>query len=207
MRKLEGRLPEVRIEVVTTTFVASGRPEGIHDLGRFLESLNNPSVARHIELIDPAIRPLYRAQAHVELDASLLVRRDEIVFANFDGPYFTRGTVLPPRVDVPVLLMAPPFQIQGSIDLQPGVEPTQALRVVISGFFVVRNALVFDADGNQLGEGEQIVVNGAAVQMTAATRRRIEAVAPAHATQPVTAARIEEEPEALEIEESETRAA
>jgi hypothetical protein len=207
MRKLEGRLPEVRIEVVTTTFVASGQPEGIHDLGRFLESLNNPSVSRHIELMSPAIRPLYRAQAHVELDAPLLVRREEVVFANFDGPYFTRGTVRPPEVEVPVLLMAPPFQIQGSINLQPGVEPTQALRTVVSGFFVVRNALVFDADGNQLGEGEQIVVNGAAVQMTAATRRRIEAIAPVHAAQPAQAAQIEEEPEPLEIEESETRAA
>jgi hypothetical protein len=75
MAKLDGRLPEVRIEVVTTTFVASGQPDGIHDLGRFLENLNNPVASRHIELRSPAIRPLYRAQTHVSLDAPLLVRR------------------------------------------------------------------------------------------------------------------------------------
>jgi hypothetical protein len=179
MRKLEGRLPEVRIEVVTTTFVASGQPEGVHDLGRFLENLNNPAVSRHIELRDPAIRPLYRAQAHVSLDAPLLVRRDEIVFANFDGPYFTRGAVKPAEIDVPALLMAPPFQIQGVIAVQPGADPTQALRSVVQGFFLVRRAHVYDADGNALGEGDQIIVNGATVQMTSATRRHIEAIAPA----------------------------
>lgn len=178
MRKLEGRLPEVRIEIVTATFVASGQPEGIHDLGRFMENLNNPAIARHIELRNPAIRPLYRAQAHVELDSALLVRRDEIIFANFDGPYFTRGAVKPAEVDVPALLMAPPFQIQGTVALPPGADPTQGLRSLVQGFFAVRSARVFDADGNPLGEGDQIIVNGAAVQMTAATRRHIETIAP-----------------------------
>jgi hypothetical protein len=204
MRKLEGRLPEVRIEVVTTTFVASGQPEGIHDLGRFLENLNNPALSRHIELRSPAVRPLYRAQAHMELDAPLLVRRDEIIFANFDGPYFTRGVVMPPQVDVPVLLMAPPFQIQGMVALPPAAEPTQAVRNVIGGFFTVRNARVFDADGNQLGEGEQIVVNGAAVQMTCATRRHIESVVP---TPQPRAAEAEPEQQEPEMDERERRAA
>jgi len=179
MKRLEGRLPEARIEIVTTTFVASGRPEGVHDLGRLIENLNNPAISRHIELRSPAVRPLYRAQAHVELDAPLLVRREEIVFANFEGPYFSRGTVLPPRTDVPLLLMAPPFQISGVVGLAPAAEPTQAVRGLIGGFFIVRFARVFDADGNALGEGDQIVVNGAAVQMTCATRRHIEAAAPA----------------------------
>ncbi|HYM15796.1 MAG TPA: hypothetical protein VEZ14_09565 [Dehalococcoidia bacterium] len=202
--KLEGRLPEVRIEIVTTTFVASGQPEGIHDLGRFLENLNNAAISRQIELKAPAIRPLYRAQAHIELDAPLLIRREEIVFANFDGPYFTRGTVQPTRVDVPVLLMSPPFQIQGMVALAPGVEATQALRNAIASFFVVRNALVFDAEGNQLGEGEQIIVNGGAVQMSCATRRHIEAVAPVAHTQSQTIAR---QPDAQEVEERARRAA
>jgi hypothetical protein len=206
MRKLEGRLPEVRIEVVTTTFVASGQPEGVHDLGRFLENLNNPAVSRHIELRDPAIRPLYRAQTHVSLDAPLLVRRDEIVFANFDGPYFTRGAVKPAEIDVPALLMAPPFQIQGVIAVQPGADPTQALRSVVQGFFLVRRAHVYDADGNALGEGDQIIVNGATVQMTSATRRHIEAIAPA--TLPVQQRLDIDEPEiAGEPAEREERAA
>ena len=42
MRKIESHLLDARIEVVTTTFVASGRPAGIHDLDRFIESLNDP---------------------------------------------------------------------------------------------------------------------------------------------------------------------
>jgi hypothetical protein len=177
MRKIEGRMSEVRIEVVTTSFVASGRPEGVHDLGRCLENLNNPAISRHIELHEPAIRPLYRAQAAIDLDAPLLVRRDEIVFANFEGPYFTHGSVMPSRVDTPVLLMAPPFQILGSMPVAPGADATQAARLAIQGFFVIRNARVFDAEGNDLGQGDQIIVNGAAVQMTSATRRHI-AVAP-----------------------------
>jgi hypothetical protein len=184
MAKLEGRLPEVHIEVVTTTFVASGQPEGIHDLGRFLENLNNPVVSRHIELRNPAIRPLYRAQTHVGLDAPLLVRRDEIVFANFDGPYFTHGVVRGAESETPALLMAPPFQIQGMVALAPGADPTQALRSLLHGFFLVKGARVFDADGNPLGEGEQIVVNGFAVQMTSATRLHIEAVASTPPAQP-----------------------
>jgi hypothetical protein len=187
MAKLEGRLPEVRIEVVTTTFVASGQPEGIHDLGRFLENLNNPAVSRHIELRNPTIRPLYRAQTHVSLDAPLLVRRDEIVFANFDGPYFTHSVVRTPEAQAPALLMAPPFQIQGTVALAPGADPTQALRSLMHGFFLVKSARVFDADGNALGEGEQVVVNGLAVQMTSSTRRHIEAITP----KPATAAPIE----------------
>jgi hypothetical protein len=35
---------------------------------------------------------------------------------------------------------------------------------------------VFDADGNELGEGEQIVVNGGRVQMMSATALHITAV-------------------------------
>ena len=181
MAKLDGRLPEVRIEVVTTTFVAAGQPEGIHDLGRFLENLNNPVASRHIELRAPAIRPLYRAQTHVSLDAPLLVRREEIVFANFDGPYFTHGVVRKPDADVPALLMAPPFQIQGIVGIDAGADATQAIRSLMHGFFMVRGAHVFDADGNPLGEGEQIVVNGFAVQMASATQRHIEAIAAAPA--------------------------
>ncbi len=173
MPKLGGRLPSVRVEVVTSTFVASGVPEGIHDLGRFLENMNNTGMSRQIELREAAIRPLYRAQAQVQLDAPLIVRRDEIIFSNFEGPHFTRGSVRPSHADVPVLLMAPPFQIQGVVGLAPEAQPAAAMRAITQGFFVVRNALVFDADGNALGEGEQIIVNGAAVQMSSATDRRI----------------------------------
>ncbi len=205
MAKLEGRLPEVRIEVVTTTFVASGQPEGIHDLGRFLENLNNPVVSRHIELRSPTIRPLYRAQTHVGLDAPLLVRRDEIVFANFDGPYFTHGVVRAAEAEAPALLMAPPFQIQGTVAVAAGADPTQALRSAMHGFFLVKAARVFDADGNPLGEGEQIVVNGFAVQMTSATRCHIEAIAPKPAAQPRLGA--DDAQAALEPEERVERAA
>ncbi|MDP9237885.1 MAG: hypothetical protein M3P30_10920 [Chloroflexota bacterium] len=181
MRQLGGRLPDVRIEVVTTTFVASGRPEGVHDLGRFLEGLNNPAMSRYIELHDAAIRPLYRAQAAIDLDAPMLVRRDEIVFANFEGPYFMHGAVRPAQIDAPALLMAPPFQIAGTIAIAPGADATAALRSAVHGFLVVQKARVFDAEGNDLGQGDQIIVNGAAVQMTSSTRRHI-AVAPAKAT-------------------------
>ena len=204
MAKLDGRLPEVRIEVVTTTFVASGQPEGIHDLGRFLENLNNPVASRHIELKSPAIRPLYRAQTHVSLDAPLLVRREEIVFANFDGPYFTHGVVRKPNADVPALLMAPPFQIHGVIGIDAGADATQAMRALMHGFFMVRNARVFDADGNPLGEGDQIVVNGFAVQMASATKRHIEAIAATPAPAPRAEA---EDVEMAELPEREERAA
>ena len=205
MAKLDGRLPEVHIEVVTTTFVASGQPDGIHDLGRFLENLNNPMASRHIELRSPAIRPLYRAQTHVSLDAPLLVRREEIVFANFDGPYFTHGVVRKPDTDVPALLMAPPFQIQGTVGIDAGADATQAMRALMHGFFMVRNARVFDADGNALGEGDQIVVNGFAVQMASATQRHIEAIAASQAT--ASRADAEEIDAAAMTEQREERAA
>ncbi len=200
MRKIESRLLVVRVEVVTTTFVASGQPEGIHDLDRFIENLNNPQVSRHIELIDPAVRPLYRGSDQLQLNASLLIRRDEIVFANFEGPIFARGAARTPQVDAPVLLLAPPFQIQGTASFAPGSDPTQALRALIDSFFVVRRASVYDADGNALGEGEQIIVNGAAVQMTAATRQHIAAVAKSPLLRAVGV-------EDAEAEESATRAA
>jgi hypothetical protein len=170
------RLPavtDVRIEAVTTTFVAAGTPDGIHDLGRFMENLNNPSIGSHIELSEPALRPLYRAGGQLWLDAPLLVKREDIIFANFEGPHLTRGAIKPPTTDVRCLLMAPPFQISGTVQLTPGADATQALRALCNGFFVVRHATVFDADGSELGEGELIVVNGAAVQMTSATAAHI----------------------------------
>ena len=173
MKKIDNQLHDVRIEVVTTTFVASGEPAGIHDLDRFIEALNNPQVSHQIELMSPAVRPLYRASDQLHLDASLLIRRDEIVFANFEGPSMAADPHAT-QIDAPVLLLAPPFQIQGLVSLAPGTDATQALRSIVGGFFVVRKASVFDADGNALGEGEQIIVNGAAVQMTAATRQHIE---------------------------------
>jgi hypothetical protein len=179
MKKIETRQHPVRIEVVTTTFVASGQPAGIHDLDRFIEALNNPQVSHQIELIEPAVRPLYRASDQLHLDASLLIRRDEIVFANFEGPHNAEHAAIT-HVDAPCLLLAPPFQIQGLVSLAPGTDPTQALRAMVGGFFAVRKASVFDADGNALGEGEQIIVNGAAVQMTAATRQHIAIPTAAH---------------------------
>jgi hypothetical protein len=163
----------VRVEVVTSMFVAAGRPEGIHDLGRLLENLNNPMVSREIDLHEPEIRPLYRAGERLQLDAGLLIRREDIIFANFEGPYFMRGMSQIRQVDAPVLLLAPPFQIQGTIAVSAGVDPKQALRSLVRGFFVVRNARVFDADGAPLGEGEQIVVNADAVQMASATALHI----------------------------------
>ena len=173
MRKIEPRSSEVRAEIVTTTFVASGRPEGIHDLGRLLETLNNPAIGAQIELRLPAVRPLYRATASLELEAPLLVRRGDIIFVNFEGPQFSRGTPQADVVDVPVLLMAPPFQIQGVFSVRRGVDFTQALRFASERFFVIRSTRVFDADGAPLGEGDRIVINGNAVQMMSATRRHI----------------------------------
>jgi len=203
MRLPEDRQSEVRIELVTAAFVASGTPVGVNDLGRFLENLNNPSIAHQIELRDPAVRPLYNATLHVDLDAPLLVRREDIVFATFDGPYFARGVVKPPCVPVPVLLMAPPFQISGSLELASNIDVTQALRTAMPPFFAVKFARVFDSEGVALGEGEHIIVNGAAVQMRSATRRVIEAAgAPAASVK-------RREVEAVQAEESErsTRAA
>lgn len=203
MRLPEDRQSEVRIELVTAAFVASGSPVGIHDLGRFLENLNNPSVAHHIELREPSVRPLYHATLHVDLDAPLLVRREDIVFATFDGPFFARGVVKPPSVQAPVLLMAPPFQISGSLELPTTADATQALRTAMPPFFAVRFARVFDAEGVQLGEGDHIIVNGAAVQMRSATRRVIEAAAA-----PAAHARARDvEPEPVPEQQRTTRAA
>ncbi len=177
MKKIETRLNDVRIEVVTTTFVASGQPDGIAGLDRFIEALNNPQISQQIELNDPAVRPLYRASEELHLGASLLIRRDEIVFANFEGSSLDAASS---KIDTPVLLLAPPFQIQGIVSLVPGTDPTQALRAIVGGFFVVRKASVYDADGNALGEGEQIIVNGAAVQMASATRQHIDIATAPH---------------------------
>jgi hypothetical protein len=173
MPRIEPRMSEARMEAVTTTFVASGEPKGVRDLGRLLENLNNPASTRQIELNDPAVRPLYRATEVLRLGAPLLIRRDEMIFATFDGPFFSHGAVRTPQADTPVLLLAPPFQVQGIVALTPGIERTQALRSLSQSFFVVRKARVFDAEGEMLGEGEQIVVNGAMVQMACATDRRI----------------------------------
>ena len=204
MRKLD-QASEVRVEVVTTTFVASGRPEGVHDLGRFLENLNNPAISRQIELNSAAVRPLYRASAQLPLDAPMLVRRDEIIFATFEGPHFTRGAVRPDQVDVPILLLAPPFQIQGKLAVAAGANNTEILRARMQGFVAVSDAQVYDADGNILGEGEQIIVNGAAVQMTCATALHIPAaVSRPTAVQRHAAGRFVEEPA---VEEQAARAA
>jgi hypothetical protein len=173
MQSNGARSHDIRVEVVTSTFVAAGRPERVRDLGRFLENLNNPAISKHIHLEDATVRPLYRAAAPLALDATLLVRRDEIVFANFEGPYVERDVVQTSTVMRPCLLMAPPFQVQGDVAFAPNTDPTQALRALTTGFFVVRGARVFDADGVLLGQGEQIVINGAAVQMAAPTRRHI----------------------------------
>ena len=174
MRPVE-KVREVRAELVTTAFVAAGVPAGVHDLGRFLEMLNNPAISQYIELQSPTVRPLYHATLHVDLDAPLLVKREDIIFATFDGPGHASGGAMEPKKHAPALLMAPPFQISGSVEVAPGADPTQALRAGMPPFFVVKFARVLDADGVALGDGEQIVVNAAAVQMRSATRRHIEA--------------------------------
>ena len=77
MQSNGARSHDIRVEVVTSTFVAAGRPERVRDLGRFLENLNNPAISKHIHLEDATVRPLYRAALPLALDATLLVRRDE----------------------------------------------------------------------------------------------------------------------------------
>jgi hypothetical protein len=166
---------EVRVELVTATFVAAGRPVGVHDLARLLENLNNPSIAQYIELEHASVRPLYRAGVQAHLDAPLAVKRDDVVFANFEGPHYTRGTVPPAQDDAPALLLAPPFQIQGTVSVAPKSEASAAVRGLTQRFFLVRGAEVFDAEGSALGRGDQIVVNGRIVQMACATSQRIRA--------------------------------
>lgn len=171
-------LDAIRLEIVTTTFVASGSPAGIHELGRLMEMLNNPALSGQFELQSPVVRPLYRAGAQLELGAPLLVRREDIIFANFEGPQMTRGFSDRGTVQTPALLMAPPFQVQGLVRVMDGADATQALRALAARFFVVSEATVYDADGAMLGEGGQIIINGAAVQMMSATERHIEEAAP-----------------------------
>ncbi len=165
---------DIRIEIVTTSFVAAGNPAGICDLGRLLENFNNPAIARHVELSAATVRPLYRAASPLAVESTLLVRRDEIVFATFEGPQAECETGAD-LTDTPCLMLAPPFQIQGDVPLQTRAHRAQALRALTAGFFAVRDARVYDADGYLLGEGQQIVVNGMAVQMAAPTRKHIEA--------------------------------
>ncbi len=171
-------LEAIRLEVVTTTFVASGSPAGIHELGRLMETLNNPALSGQFELQSPVVRPLYRAGAQLELGAPLLVRRDDIIFANFEGPQMTHDLAERGTVQTPVLLMAPPFQVQGLVRVLDGADATQALRALAERFFVVTGATVYDAEGAVLGEGEHIIINGTAVQMMSATTRHIETASP-----------------------------
>ncbi|MBF6600188.1 MAG: hypothetical protein IVW36_06735 [Dehalococcoidia bacterium] len=190
MNGLPRHATDARMETVTSTFVAAGRPNGIHDLGRLLEQLNNPVLGDQIELHEATLRPLYRGGRPLDVDAPVVVRRDQLIFCNFEGPYFTRGIVQPVRTSAPVLLLAPPFQIRGTMSFALEADRTAALRTELHRFFVVRDALVFDAEGNELGEGDQIVVNGGAVQMISATALHIPAlparVAPAtHRASPV----------------------
>ena len=46
------------------------------------------------------------------------------------------------------------------LGIDADADATQAMRAMMHGFFMVRNARVFDADGNSLGEGDQIVLLG-----------------------------------------------
>lgn len=197
---------DIRIEIVTTSFVAAGKPAGICDLGRLLENFNNPAIARHIELTAATVRPLYRAASPLSVDSTLLVRRDEIVFATFEGPQTEREADAA-ITDTPCLMLAPPFQIQGDVGLQTEADPTQALRALAAGFFAVRDARVYDADGYLLGEGQQIVVNGTAVQMVAPTRKHIEAFVESAGTARRAAVREPNVAPAIIEEEALTRAA
>jgi hypothetical protein len=72
--------------------------------------------------------------------------------------------------------MAPPFQIQGVLSVPRGADVTQALRFAAERFFVLAGTRVFDTEGAPLGEGERIVVNGAAVQMMSASRQHVSIV-------------------------------
>lgn len=173
----------VRIEVVTRTFVAIGRPDGASHLGWLLETLNNPAASRHIDLHDASLRSVHRTEPAMRLQAPLVVRRDDIVFASFEGPDYAPGVVRPPVVERPVLLLAPPFQILGSVFFTPEADTSRALRSLVHGFFLVRHARVFSIEGDALGDGDQVVVNGAQVQMTTIARQHI---APARATKPAT---------------------
>lgn len=195
-------LEAIRLEIVTTTFVASGTPAGVHEAGRLLEMLNNPRISEQIELMTPVVRPLYRAGSQLELGAPLLVRRDDIIFANFEGPRMTPGRGEDGTVLTPALLMAPPFQVQGLVRVALHADATQALRGLARTFFIITQATVYDADGALLGEGEQIIINGAAVQMMSVTAKHIEA-APA----PVVARRLEEEEHEEQAPQRSVRAA
>lgn len=176
MRALPRSAVDVRMEAVTNAFVAAGVPDGIHDLGRLLEQLNAGQLGNSLELQDATLRPLYRAARPLQLNAPIVVRREQIIFCNFEGPHFMRGAAHVTQNEVPVLLLAPPFQIRGAVNCAPDADRTQSLRTRLQQFFVVTNARVYDAEGNELGEGEQIIVNGAAVQMISATSLHIPSV-------------------------------
>jgi hypothetical protein len=172
-----GTSPTPRVEVVTSTFVASGVPAGARDLDRFLETLNNPAVGKQIMLEQATVRPLYRAASPLALEAPILVRRSDIIFANFEGPAGEGDRLDPRSTTAPCLFMAPPFQVHGTASFAAGADPAQALQSALAGFMLVRDASVYDADGYMLGQGERIIVNGMAVQMATPSKRHIEAFA------------------------------
>ena len=62
--------------------------------------------------------------------------------------------------------------------MTPRPQPDGALRDATQGFFAVRQTNVFDADGNMLGEGDHIVVNGGILQMACVTKQHIDAAHP-----------------------------
>ena len=130
MKKIENQMQDVRVEVVTTTFVASGRPEG-HPGPRSLHRSAQQSAgvapdhadrsggAAAVSRVGPAA-PRCGAADPPRRDRLRELRRAEL-----------RRSGSSSQVDAPVLLLAPPFQIQGLVSLPAGTDPTQALRGVV----------------------------------------------------------------------------
>jgi hypothetical protein len=160
------------VELVTQTYVVSGRCRGLTENMRLVDLLNHPEIV-HLRLFEAKVCGLAGSREMTASEGHMFLDKMRVVFASIDeSPEAGARRQMAHELDRvekgghEVLVFAPPFRVAGAIYMVKEADPDIALPRLFGGFLVVTGAKVtYEHDDRLVWERDLLVVNGRYVEM------------------------------------------
>jgi hypothetical protein len=164
--------PPSSLEIVTRDHLIAARCPALERYARLLDLLNNADVI-FLELADVEVRSLHSPSDATESAGTLLLRKDQILFASpveaadegtQQGPEGYRRDHVEKRV-FPAVVFVPPFSIRGNVHLPKAAEEQYAIPILLKGFLAMTGARAVCERNAFAREREFLAVNGQLAEM------------------------------------------
>ena len=160
------------VELVTQTYVVSGRCRSLTENMRLVDLLNHPGII-HLRLFEAKVCDLARSREMTASEGHMFLDKMRVVFASIDESpeEVTRRQSAHDADHVEkggheVLIFAPPFRVAGMIHMVKEADPEIILPRLFGGFLAVTGAKVTcEHDDRLVWERDLLAVNGRHIDM------------------------------------------